>query len=309
MPREEFVITPDSGEGARLDIFLAARIPALTRSQIKAVIEAGGVRIGAKPGKSGRRLKAGERIAIVYEITGPEPLAAQDIPLRILYQDSDVIVLDKPAGLVVHPGAGNEAGTLANALLHHFPEIALVGPPDRPGIVHRLDKETSGIMLAARSETGYDSLLGQFKRHDVWKTYLGLVHGRVTAPEGRISWPIGRHATDGKRISTRSRHPKHAETNFRVLRVYDDATLLEIRPVTGRTHQIRVHLSAAGHPIIGDKLYGRKKKAKMAPRLFLHAHSISFLHPATGERLEFASPLPGELEAYLGTLEKTGSPS
>jgi 23S rRNA pseudouridine1911/1915/1917 synthase len=164
-------------------------------------------------------------------------------------------------------------------------------------------------MVAARSARAYESLVGQFRRKDVWKTYLGLVWGGITAPEGRINWPIGRHATEGKKISVRSRHPKDAETFFKVLRTFRDTTLLEIRPVTGRTHQIRVHLAAAGHPVAGDALYGRKKAAKKFPRLFLHAHTISFLHPRTGERLTFVSQLPLELEAVLEKLSHTGYPA
>lgn len=303
MPKTEFNVSLDSGEGRRLDVFLAERVPSLTRSQIKKLISEGAVRVAGAVRRSSYKLRAGEIVQFDYEVPAPGRLEPQDIPLKIVYEDQDIVVLDKPAGLVVHPGAGNASGTLANALIHRFPEIAEVGPEDRPGIVHRLDKETSGIMVAARSARAYDSLIGQFRRKDVWKTYLGLVWGRLTAPEGRINWPIGRHVTEGKKISVRSRHPKDAETFFKVLQTYRDATLLEIRPVTGRTHQIRVHLAAAGHPVAGDSLYGRKKMAKKFPRLFLHAHTISFLHPGTGERLTFASQLPPDLDDVLQNLD------
>jgi 23S rRNA pseudouridine1911/1915/1917 synthase len=309
VPKTEFVVGPDSGEGRRLDIFLAEKIQELTRSQIRKLIDEGAVRVSGAARRASYKLRAGEAVVFDYEISGPERLEPQDIPLKILYADRDVIVLDKPAGLVVHPGAGNASGTLANALLHRFPETALVGPPDRPGIVHRLDKDTSGVMVAARTAEAYESLLGQFRRKDIRKTYLGLVWGRITSPEGRINWPIGRHVTDGKKISVRSRHPKDAETFFKVLRTFRDATLLEIRPVTGRTHQIRVHLAAAGHPVAGDALYGRKKTAKKFPRLFLHAHTISFIHPRTGERLTFASELPPDLQAVLEKLSNIERPS
>jgi 23S rRNA pseudouridine1911/1915/1917 synthase len=285
-----------------LDVFLAERVPDLSRSQIKKAISGGGALVDGKAVTSSHRLKSGEQVVFTFRIPGPERVEAEDIPLKVLWQDVDVVVIDKPAGLVVHPGAGNPSGTLVNALLHRFPEIAEVGPPDRPGIVHRLDKDTSGVMIAARSARAYDSLMAQFEGHHVWKTYLGLVHGRVRMQEGRISWPLGRHAKDGRKMSVKTRSPKKAETFFEVLKVYADATLLEIRPVTGRTHQIRVHLAAAGHPIAGDVLYGRRKEAGKFPRLFLHAHTVSFIHPTTGDRLTFASPLPEELEAVLARL-------
>jgi len=307
LPEIEFVVTPDSGQGARLDTVLAERVSGVTRSRVARLIADGAARVNGAVSRPGRKLKAGEVVRFEYDLPEAGPLEPQDIPLKVVYRDSDVLVIDKPAGLVVHPGAGNADGTLANALLYQFPETALVGPPDRPGIVHRLDKETSGVMIAARTPAAYDALVRQFQTREVWKTYLGLVYGRVTAPEGRISWPIGRHATDGKRISVKTRSPKDAETLYRVLRVFDDTTLLEIRPLTGRTHQIRVHLAAAGHPIVGDRLYGRKKASKKPARLFLHAHTISFVHPATGLRLEFVSPLPPELEAVLAGLDKSAS--
>jgi len=299
VPKTEFLAGPGAGEGSRLDVFLADRVPSLTRSQIRKLIDEGAARVGGALRRASHKLRAGEVVEFAYDIPVPAGVEPQDIPFNILYADEDVVVLDKPAGLVVHPGAGNAAGTLANALVGRFPEIAAVGPEDRPGIVHRLDKETSGVMVAARSARAYESLVGQFRSKDVWKTYLGLVWGRITAPEGRIDWPIGRHATDGKRISVRSRHPKDAETFFKVLQTFRDTTLLEVRPVTGRTHQIRVHLAAAGHPVAGDALYGRKKAARKFPRLFLHAHTLSFLHPGTGERLTFASELPPDLEAVV----------
>jgi len=309
VPKEEFVVRPDAGEGRRLDVFLAERIKILTRSQIRKLIDEGAVRVGGTARRAGWKLRAGETVVFDFEVPGPVGLAPEAIPLKILYADEDVVVLDKPAGLVVHPGAGNASGTLANALLYHFPETASAGPADRPGIVHRLDKDTSGVMVAARTAAAYESLVGQFRRKDVQKTYLGLVWGRIAAPEGRIIWPIGRHVTEGRKISVRTRHPKDAETFFKVIRIFRDVTLLEIRPVTGRTHQIRVHLAAAGHPMAGDALYGRKKSAKKFPRLFLHAHTISFLHPRTGERLTFASELPAELAAVLEKLPAAGRPA
>ncbi|HEX2694233.1 MAG TPA: RluA family pseudouridine synthase, partial [Acidobacteriota bacterium] len=193
MPKTEFVIPPGPGTGSRLDVYLAGHVPGLSRAAVRKLIDERMVLVNAKAGKSSLRLREGDRVAVELEppdetAGGPKP---QAIPLEILHADEDVIVLDKPSGLVVHPGAGNREGTLANALLALFPEIAGVGPEERPGIVHRLDKGTSGVMVAARSLRAYASLVGQFKRHDVRKTYIGLVHGRVAAAEGHIDWPIG----------------------------------------------------------------------------------------------------------------------
>ena len=300
MPKADFVVTPDAGGGGRLDVFLADKLPGLSRAQVQKVIDGGGVRVGSYARKAGYKLKAGDHVAVIYEVPAPEGvLLPENIPIKVIYLDAEVIVIDKQAGLVVHPGAGHRAGTLANALIHHFPEVALVGCEERPGIVHRLDKDTSGVMVVARTPRAYSDLVNQFKRRVVWKTYLGLAWGRVSAPEGKLSWPLGRHPKQGNKISILARSPKKAETFFQVQRAFADTTLLEIRPVTGRTHQIRVHMATAGHPIVGDPIYGRKKEPREFPRLFLHAHTLSFIHPGTGERLTFASPLPPDLEAVI----------
>lgn len=300
MPKAEFTVGAGPSVGKRLDVFLAERLTFLTRTQVRKAIDEGGARVGGRVAKPGHRLRLDDQVVLDYEIPDLEPrLLPESIPLKVIYKDADVILIDKPAGLVVHPGAGHASGTLANALIHHFPEVALIGSEERPGIVHRLDKDTSGVMVAARSPRAFASLVQQFKKRIVWKTYLGLAWGRVAASEGRLNWPLGRHPKEGQRISIRARSPKKAETFFEVQRVFKDTTLLEIRPVTGRTHQIRVHMAAAGHPLVGDPIYGRKKEGGRYPRLFLHAHTLSFLHPATGERLTFASPLPPDLEAVI----------
>ncbi len=297
----------DEAKGERLDLFLASRFKGLTRSQIQKHIDDGLVKVCGVVRKPGYRLRAGETVE-VGEIVRPEPAAGlepQDIPLKVIFADEDIIIIDKPAGLVVHPGAGVVSGTLANALLHHFPETKNVGRPDRPGIVHRLDKDTSGVMAAARSVRGYLSLTAQFKKRLIKKTYLALAWGRFGVSEGKFDWPLGRHATMGCRMSIHTRNPKEAETFFQVLQTFRETTFLEIHPVTGRTHQIRVHLSAAGHPIVGDPLYGKKKEEPISPRLFLHANIISLIHPVTGERMEFGSPLPYELEEVLAKQNRT----
>ncbi len=300
MPKADLVAGPEAGSGTRLDVFLADKIEGLSRAQVRKVIDGGGVRVGSFARKAGYKLKAGDRVHIEYEIPEPEGvLIPQNIPLKIVYMDADVIVIDKPPHLVVHPGPGHPSGTLVNALIYHFPEVALVGCEQRPGIVHRLDQDTSGVMVVARSPRAFSFLHDQFKRRVVWKTYLALAWGRVTAAEGKLSWPLGRHPREGSRISIRARSPKKAETFFAVQRVFKDTTLLEVKPVTGRTHQIRVHLAAAGHPVVGDPVYGRKREPRDFPRIFLHAHTLSFLHPETEERLTFASPLPPDLEAVI----------
>jgi len=302
VPKAEYTVGPDAEVGIRLDVFLAERLTFLTRTQVRKAIDGGGARVGGRPAKAGHRIRRGDEIVFEYDIPEPEPkLLPEPIPLKIIHQDEDVILIDKPAGLVVHPGAGHFTGTLANALLHHFPEVGLIGSEERPGIVHRLDKDTSGVMVVARSPRAFADLVRQFKTRVVWKTYLGLAWGRVVASEGRLAWPLGRHPKDGGRISVRTRSPKKAETFFEVQRVFAETTLLEIRPVTGRTHQIRVHMATAGHPIVGDPIYGRgrRKEGGRFPRLFLHAHTLSFLHPGTGERVTFASPLPPDLEAVV----------
>jgi len=301
VPTLDLTVGPEAGKGQRLDVFLADRIEGLSRAQVRKAIDAGGARVGSFIRKAGYKLKPGDRVRVEYEAPEPEPgpLVAQVIPLKVLYADADVVVLDKPPRLVVHPGPGHPSGTLVNALLYHFPEVAAVGHPERPGIVHRLDQDTSGVMVVARSPRAWSFLHHQFKNRVTWKTYLALAWGRVTAAEGKLSWPLGRHPKEGSRMSVRARSPKRAETFFQVQRTFKDTTLLEVKPVTGRTHQIRVHLAAAGHPVCGDPVYGRKREPREFPRIFLHAHTLSFLHPESEERLTFASPLPPDLEAVI----------
>ena len=301
MSKKEFVVEPGKAVGIRLDVYLTEKMEDWTRSRIHKFIGEGRVRIGGETGKPGVRLKEGDRIEVEIEDIpekSPAPLA-ENIPFDIIFSDKDIVVLDKPCGLVVHPGPGNEAGTLVNALLHVFPEIGKVGPEDRPGIVHRLDKETSGVMVAARSREAYTALVRQFKDREVRKIYWGLAVGKVSPPEGRLDWPIGRHPKERQKISIKTEHPREAVTHYRVLETMAGYSYLELRPVTGRTHQIRVHLAAAGHPLAGDSRYGQRRTKDRFPRLILHAHSLSLIHPRTGERMEFVSPLPSELESVL----------
>jgi 23S rRNA pseudouridine1911/1915/1917 synthase len=290
--------------GQRLDVFLSGNIKMLTRSQIQRLIEEGMAKVDGELRKSGYKLREGDRVEIEYEEKAPPEMQPENIPLEIIYSDDHILVLNKPAGMVVHPGAGNFQGTLVNALLYHYPEVKNLGAADRPGLVHRLDKDTSGVMVVARKRDAYIELQRQFRKREVLKTYLGLVWGRLSEKEGRITWAIGRHHKHGLRISVKTNKPREAETRYKVLREFEKFSLLEIRPVTGRTHQIRVHFSAAGHPVVGDVLYGHSQKKVKQPRLFLHAQRLSFSHPATGRRMEFSSLLPPDLEEYLEEIKE-----
>jgi len=295
-----FHITLSHGDGRRLDVFLSAHISELSRAQIQKLITDQKVRLNNTWTKPSHKLKDGDVVEVEdREVSRKRALLPENIPLDIIHSDEHIIVLNKPAGLVVHPGAGVEAGTLVNALIHHFPGIERVGHPERPGIVHRLDKETSGVMVIARTEKAYSELKRQFKAREVEKVYLGLVRGHVQLLDGRIDWALGRHPRHRQRISIRTKKPKAALTLYSVKKTFPDFTLLEIKPVTGRTHQIRVHFAAAGHPIVGDTRYGGKDKAISHQRLFLHAWHIVFTHPVTKIMLEFYAPIPQEFQDII----------
>ncbi len=293
-----------SGLNQRLDIFLSERIDRLTRSQIQRFIEEKRVKVDGIARKSSYNLKSGEKVEIEYELAVPQEIQPENIPIEILYSDDHLAIIDKPPGLVVHPGAGKRQHTLINTLLYHFPDLKEVGPEERPGIVHRLDKETSGLMVVARRLKAYELLQKQFRKREVEKIYLGLVWGRMPEKEGKISWPIGRHVKHGERISVKTKKPREAKTYYSVQKEYEDFSFLEIKPLTGRTHQIRVHMAASGHPLVGDTRYGRRKSKPGIQRLFLHASRLSFIHPDTQEKVEFSSPLPPELKIFLDKLEE-----
>lgn len=304
MPKRQFLAEPSFGSNQRLDVFLAQRIQELTRSQIQRLIDTEKVLINGARSKPSYKLKKGDRIEVEYEIPEPEKIRPENIPLNIVFSDDEIIVIDKPSGMVVHPGVMNRRHTLVSALLYHFPDVAPIGPEERPGIVHRLDKGASGLMVIARTWDAYLNLRQQFKKREVDKLYLGLAWGRFTGNKGRINLAIGRHVKHGDRMSVKTNKPKDAETHYSVLKDYGEFSFLEIKPVTGRTHQIRVHLAASGHPLVGDTRYGRSKSKQGLPRLFLHAARLSFIHPKTGERIEFSSPLPDDLKKFLEEIEK-----
>lgn len=302
MPKTSFSILPDLGQDQRVDIYLSQKYPQLSRSYIQKLIQEHRVKINSQGVKTSYCLKTGDLVEIDIVVPQKDPLLPENIPLKILFEDEDILVIEKPSGLVVHPGAGTTNYTLVNALLFFCPSLRDVGEKNRPGIVHRLDKDTSGVMVVAKTQMAYEELQRQFKAKEVEKLYLGLVWGRVPEKTGQITWAIGRHAKQRQRISIRTNKPKAAETHFTVRQEWSDFSLLEIRPLTGRTHQIRVHLSASGHPVVGDTIYGRKKTKLPISRLFLHAIQLTFVHPVSKEKMEFNSPLPQELREYLEKL-------
>lgn len=287
--------------GVRLDQFIV-RSSGLSRSAVQRLIQEERVRIGGRPLKASYRVRARNRVVVALpppEHLGLEP---EPIPLDLLYEDPDVLVVNKPPGLVVHPGAGRRRGTLVNALLHHCPGLSAIGQTERPGIVHRLDKETSGCLVVAKTEIAHRALTRQFETRQVKKTYLALVHGSVKTARGKITLPIGRHERERKRMAVRTRKGRETETIFHVLRAVPDCTLLAVVPTTGRTHQIRVHLAAIGHPVVGDKLYGGRRERTSrwrAARQLLHAWKLDFAHPCTGARVESTAPLPPDFQEVL----------
>ncbi len=297
-----------AGAGARLDRWLTDRLPELSRARLQALIASGHVRVDGKTPKAAHRLRAGETVEVEIPPPAPEELVPEPSALQILYEDEHVLVLDKPAGLVVHPGAGHARGTLAAALLAHAPEIAGVGGPRRPGIVHRLDKDTSGLLVVAKTKTAYDALVAELGRRDVTRRYLAIVHGRVGADSGVVDKPIGRHPHDRVKMAVRpAGRGKRAVTRYRVLERFAGFTLLEASLETGRTHQIRVHLVSLGHPVVGDDVYGGRRAPLPVPidGYALHAAALAFTHPVTGRRMEFASPLPARMERFLSHLRNS----
>jgi 23S rRNA pseudouridine1911/1915/1917 synthase len=296
-------VVGEDDAGERLDRLLA-ELAGISRSQARRWIDEGRVRVGGQACRASQRLGAADCIEASPPGPLPSPLAPEPIPLSILHEDADLIVIDKPAGLVVHPGPGHAGGTLVNALLYHCGDLAGVGGVTRPGIVHRLDRGTSGVMVVAKHDAAHQALALQFQDHSIEREYRALVRGLPGAEAGRIERPIGRHRRDRKRMSVRVEAGREAATAWRVLRRFarSERSWLAIRPETGRTHQIRVHLASAGLPIVGDPVYGRAREAELA-RPALHAALLGFRHPASGRWLRFEAPLPEDLARLLEALE------
>lgn len=305
----------------RLDRWLAAQLPEHSRSVIQRWIKGGDVQVNDSSARANQRLSSGDRVTVrIPEIVRSASVSPEAIPLQFLYEDRDIIVINKPAGLVVHPAPGHSGGTIVNAILHHVPDLAGIGGEMRPGIVHRLDKDTSGTMVVAKHEAALRSLQNQFKSRKVEKNYLALVEGKIEDEKGRIVAPIGRDSRDRKRMAVilsdgqGALKARPATTEFEVLARYvvplqndlgrGTFTLVQAHPITGRTHQIRVHFAWLGHPIVGDPIYGLKRQRLPSPRLFLHAARLAFHLPSTGEWMEFSAPLPDDLQSVLDKLNR-----
>ena len=286
----------------RLDRHLAALYPDLSRSAIQHLIAEGRVRVNGQIAKASHRLKPTDTLHM-DPTPDPFPSPSPDpIPLCTIYEDEYLMAVDKPAGLTTHPAPGHQTGTLANALLSYLPDLVGVGDPSRPGIVHRLDKDTSGLILIAKTQPAHRDLSAQFKKRTITKTYIALVHGSVSPPEGVIQAPVGRHFTRRKEMAV-VQGGRDAETRYKTVASYDCFTLLRVTPHTGRTHQIRVHMAAIGHAVVGDATYGKRHPELI--RHFLHAASLKFSHPFSGKEMELRSPLPRDLSNFLDSLSYT----
>lgn len=311
MPAKSVTFTvPATARPQRLDHFLAAQLPDLSRSRIQELLRSGQAKVaGEVERRPGLRLRGGERIELTLIERPPLAAAPEALPLRVLYEDDDLVAVDKPAGMTVHPGAGARGGTLVNALLGRYGRLSSVGGPLRPGIVHRLDKPTSGVLLVAKNDAAHARLAEQFRRRQVEKRYLALVHGRLPRLHDTIRLPVARDRVRRTRMTTRRRQGRAALTEYRVLGSAGGFTLAEALLHTGRTHQIRVHFAALGHPVVGDTLYGAPRQLRWGNatrptlnRIFLHAARVRFEHPRTGKLLEVRAALPAELEDLLREL-------
>ncbi|MCL6430847.1 MAG: RluA family pseudouridine synthase [Anaerolineae bacterium] len=296
-------VTPEE-EGQRLDRYVAGRLAELSRATVQKLIDEGNVLVNHAPAKASYRVAEGDVVEVALHPAEHEPEAVP-IPLDVLYEDGAIVVLNKPAGLVVHPAHGHVSDTLVNALLARYPELQSWPPEEGfPGLVHRLDRDTSGVLLVARTVPVRDALRAQFKAGTVRKVYLALVIGRPRLNRARIEAPIARDARERKRMAVVSEGGREAITEYEVLEPLGSYTLLEVRLVTGRTHQVRVHLAAIGHPVAGDRVYGPERQRLALDRVFLHAAELTFRHPISGDEMTFRAPLPPELEEVLSQLRR-----
>ena len=316
------ICVANSDQGQRLDVLVASHLSDCSRSFAANLISNAKIRVNGQPKKPGYRVKTGDKIE--GQIPAPEPIGFKPEPIEIerLYEDKHLIVINKPPGIVVHPAPGHYSGTLVNALLYHCPDLKGIGGALRPGIVHRLDKDTSGALVVAKSADAHEHLARQFKARTVQKNYLALVFGEFDATDGTIRLSIGRHPTDRKRMSIKSRKRREAETQWKICEQFKGITLLELQLKTGRTHQIRVHCAAMDHPIVGDPVYRPRKllknitktystipasivdTVKSVKRQMLHARRLGFIHPKTGGKMVLEAPLPGDMAALLDRLRQ-----
>ena len=300
----EFIV-PETFNGVRADHYLVQQLSGLSRSQIVAALKSGAVTVNGSPVKGGYLLRPGDVISGADVGSAPEaPPQPQPVDFEVIHEDGDIIVVAKPPGLVVHPGSGNPDNTLVNGLLHRYRELAPVGDEQRPGIVHRLDKDTSGLIIVARNRRSHRRLSEDFKQRSVRKTYLALVHGTMATEEGSVVEPIGRHPVNRQKMAVRPTGGKYSASRWRLRERFDGFSLVEVEIETGRTHQIRVHMAHIGHPVAGDLLYGPNRRNDQFNRQMLHAWRLSFNHPGTGEALTFEAELPPDFGETLDGLEK-----
>jgi 23S rRNA pseudouridine1911/1915/1917 synthase len=309
---------PEDEAGIRLDIVVAAHVADLTRSHAAALIRQASVRVDGWSQKSSYTVRAGQCISVTIPAPLPAQAAAEAIPLKIVFEDADLLVINKPAGLVVHPSAGHAGGTLVNAILYHCPDLSGIGGSQRPGIVHRLDKDTSGLVVVAKNDHAHQLLSRQFKERHILKTYHAIVHGCPTTDRGTIDLPVGRHPVDRKRMAVATPRGRDALTLWRLKERFVQTSLLEFDLRTGRTHQIRVHCQAIGHPIVGDPVYGIQRGLRQlvksepelhgiisaARRQMLHASRLGLTHPSIGNRMFFAAPLPEDMQIMINRLSR-----
>ncbi len=294
MPKSHLLTATESF--SRLDKFLAERLPSLTRSYVKNLIDGGKVLVNEREAKPSQKLKAGDMVQVTEPDAAPIDVKPQKMPLDIVYEDAHLIVINKPAGLTVHPGPGHPDSTLVNAILAHCPDLGAINGDIRPGIVHRLDKDTSGIIVVAKNQRAQQSLSQQFKERSIEKRYVALAAGRIKRDDGTITTALGRDPRNRKKISVLV-GGRPSITAYKALQRFKEATLVEVTPKTGRTHQIRAHMASIGHPLVGDGLYGGG--TKVLQRQFLHAAKLTFTHPATGQRMTFEAKLPEDLDHVL----------
>jgi len=292
-----------------LDLFLTQRLENLTRSQIQLLNRSGAIRVDGRQDKAGYRLRGAETIEVDLRVLEPPRITPEQIPLQIYFEDHDLAVIEKPTGIAVHPGSGTKTGTLVHGLLFHFQNLSSAGGTSRPGIVHRLDKNTSGLLIVAKNNIAHARLSKAFHDREIQKTYCALVHGRLREETGKIELTVGRHPVMRTKMAAGKPNGRAAFTEYHVLERLRNFSLLQVGIKTGRTHQIRVHLAAIGHPVVGDRVYGERaykdftKKYGELNRYFLHASDLRFTHPTTGVTLEFHSPLPMELRELLRSIQ------
>lgn len=304
---QRLTVSPEDA-GVRIDKYLAEQLPDITRSYLQKLLKDGSVQMNGKPVKASTKTAAGAVIAL----TIPEPeepeILPENIPLDILYEDSDVILINKPKNMVVHPAAGHYTGTLVNALMYHCRgDLSGINGVLRPGIVHRIDKDTTGVLIVCKNDRAHNALAEQLKEHSITRKYRAIVCGNLKEDEGTVDAPLGRHPQDRKKMAIVRSGGKRAVTHYRVLERFGNYTYIECRLETGRTHQIRVHMASLGHPLLGDEIYGRAKSPFKLEGQTLHAMVLGFIHPTTGEYMEFEAPLPEYFEKLLEKLRKSGS--